>query len=261
MRFALNRGPERLSVAIAGQDVPVAVRRNARARRLILRLDPASGSPVLTLPARTPLAHGDAFLRKNASWLQARLERAPGQIPFAEGAVFPLRGGPCRIVHRGGRGLVRLEDSDGGLTLSVPGDAAHLPRRVHDWLKREARCDFEAAVARVAGALGKSATAVRIGDPRSRWGSCSRSGTLTFSWRLILAPPHVLHYLAAHEVAHLAEMNHGPRFWALVAQLDPDHGHARAWLKANGAGLHTIGRAAPDVSGQGGCNFCDASVP
>ena len=246
MRFALKRGPEQLSVEIAGRDVSVTVRRNARARRLILRLDPATGSPVLTLPARTALAQGYAFLRKNIGWLEGSLGRACDGLPFADGAVFPLRGVPCRVVHHGGRGLVSLEASDGGLRLCVPGAAEHLTRRVQDWLKREARRDFEAAVARVAAQLGRSPSAIRIGDPKSRWGSCSSSGALTFSWRMIFAPAHVLHYLVAHEVAHLAEMNHGPRFWALVARLDPEHRQARSWLKANGAGLHAVGRAAAD---------------
>lgn len=241
MRFALKRGPERLSIEIGGRDLPVCVKRSARARRLILRLDAATGSPVLTLPARTPLAHGDAFLRKNTGWLEARLERQAAGISFADGAVFPLRGSPCVIVHQGGRGLVRLEDN-GAPRLMVPGEADHLPRRVTDWLKREARGEFEAAVARHAAAVGRTPRAIRIGDPKSRWGSCSSTGALTFSWRMILAPPYVLDYLAAHEVAHLREMNHGPRFWALVAQLNPDYRQAQAWLKANGAALHAVGR-------------------
>lgn len=245
MRFALKRGPERLAVAIAGHEVAVSIKRNPRARRLILRLDPASGLPVVTLPARTPLRQADAFLRNNVGWLESRLGRAPDAVAFEDGALFPLRGVPCRIAHRGGRGLVQLEPHGKEPCLSVPGDAAHLSRRITDWLTREARRDFEAAVAHYAAESGKSAAGIRIGDAKSRWGSCSSSGVLTFSWRLVLAPPHVLDYLAAHEVAHLAEMNHGPRFWALVARLDPNHGKARAWLKTNGAGLHAIGRVGP----------------
>jgi predicted metal-dependent hydrolase len=244
MRFALKRGPERISVQIAGREVPVSIKRNARARRLILRLEPASGLPVLTLPARTSLAKGEGFLRQNLGWLEARLGRCAKAIPFSHGTVFTLRGQPCRVVHRAGRGLVRLEPEAGDMRLCVPGDEAHLPRRVTDWLKREARRDFDSAVTRLSAQLGRTPAGIRIGDARSRWGSCSSRGVLTFSWRLILAPPHVLDYLAAHEVAHLAEMNHGPKFWALVARLDPQHGRARAWLKANGSGLHAVGRPA-----------------
>jgi predicted metal-dependent hydrolase len=243
MRFASKRGPERLLVEVAGREVPVAVRRNARARRLILRVDAASGLPVVTLPERAPLKQGETFLHRNIGWLEARLRRQSGSVPFCDGAVFPLRGEPCRIAHRGGRGLVELEGSDSGLVLSVPGAISHLPRRVADFLKREARRDFAAAVERHAAALGRKPRGLRVGDARSRWGSCSSRGVLTFSFRLIFAPPHVLDYLAAHEVAHLAELNHGPRFWAHVRRLCPGHAPARAWLKQNGSSLHTIGRA------------------
>jgi len=242
MRFALKRGPESLSIQAAGRELSVAVKRNARARRLILRLDAVSGLPVLTLPARTSLAQGEKFLSDHIGWLEARLARRPSGAPFRDAALFPLRGAPCRIEHRGGRGLVRLEDSVDALVLSVPGDDAHLPRRVADWLKREARRDLESAVRRHAAALGKVPAAIRIGDARSRWGSCTSAGALSFSWRLILAPPHVLDYVAAHEAAHLVEMNHSRAFWALVRRLDPEHQAARAWLKRNGAGLHAIGR-------------------
>ncbi|MYZ47502.1 M48 family metallopeptidase, partial [Propylenella binzhouense] len=129
----------------------------------------------------------------------------------------------------------------GGTELHVPGERAHLPRRVGDWLRREARSDLEDAVARHCAAAGCRHTALRIGDARTRWGSCTAKGVLTFSWRLVLAPPSVLDYLAAHEVAHLREMNHGPGFWRLVAELDPDFDAARRWLKRNGAGLHAVG--------------------
>ena len=221
MRFALKRGPERLRLALPGRAVAVAVIRHPRARRMILRLDPASGMPVLTLPPRTSLAKGEAFVHAHAGWLEAKLERRPDAVDFADGALFPLRGEPCRIVHRGGGGMIRLA-SQPELSLSVPGDAAHLSRRVADWLKRQARHDLQAAVARCAAELGRAPPRVRIGDAKSRWGSCSSRGVLAFSWRLVLAPPAVLDYLAAHEAAHLLEMNHGPRFWALVDRLHPE---------------------------------------
>ena len=244
MRFALKRGPEQLSVAIGGKDIPVEIRRSGSARRLILRIDAVKGAPVLTLPARTALSQGEGFLRKNVGWLETRLARQPEASPFSDGCVFPLRGAPCRIVHRGGRGLIRLEGEGDEIRLSIPGETDHVARRVTEWLKREARGDFSAAVARHAQALGRQPTSLRIGDAKSRWGSCTGKGALTFSWRLVLAPPHVLDYLAAHEVAHLVEMNHGPRFWALVQKLDPSFKAAQAWLKRSGAGLHRYGRGA-----------------
>jgi predicted metal-dependent hydrolase len=245
MRFAFKprakRPPEQLRVAVAGEAVQVAVRRNGRARRLILRIDGASGAPVLTLPERTSLAQGETFLKRNVAWLETRLSRRPAEAPLSDGSIFPLRGEPCRIACRGGRGLVRLERGE-ELVLSVPASPEHAARRVTDWLKREARRDFSAAVARHAAALGREPSRMRIGDARSRWGSCTAKGVLTFSWRLIFAPPAVLDYLAAHEAAHLAEMNHGEAFWTLVRRLDPNHAASRAWLKQNGAALHAIGR-------------------
>lgn len=242
MRFALKRAPERLTVALADREVAVAIRRNTRARRLILRVDSAAGGPVLTLPNRTSVAQAEQFLRKNIGWLESRLARQETAAPFVDGAAFPLRGEPCRIEHRVGRGVVTLERRDGETVLVVPGNTPHVPRRVTDWLKREARTDFEIAVALYAKALRTEARGIRIGDAKSRWGSCSAGKTLTFSWRLILAPPHVLNYLAAHEAAHLCQMNHGPKFWELVRYLMPQHWPAREWLKKNGAGLHAIGR-------------------
>src|SRR5690606_35073936 len=114
--------PERLLVDVAGAEVAVAVRRDSRARRLILRIDGVSGAPVLTLPARTSLSRGESFLRKHAGWLENRLGRRPPAVPFRDGGSFPLRGSPCRIVHRGGRGLVTVERLDGESALIVPGD-------------------------------------------------------------------------------------------------------------------------------------------
>ncbi|HWT31325.1 MAG TPA: YgjP-like metallopeptidase domain-containing protein, partial [Propylenella sp.] len=162
MRFAFKRGPENLLVEVAGREILVTVKRNPRARRLILRVDAASGLPVLTLPARTSLSQGESFLRKNVGWLESRLGRVSGGIAFRDGSLFPLRGTPCRIVHRGGRGLVQLAAGEEP-TLSVPGEAEHLARRVTDWLKREARRDLERSVARFATVLGTAPARIRIG--------------------------------------------------------------------------------------------------
>jgi predicted metal-dependent hydrolase len=242
MRFALKRAPEQLVAEVGGREVPVAVKRNPRARRLILRVDNAAGAPVLTLPSRTSFAQAEVFLRKHIGWLEGRLAQQTARMPFSDGNVFPLRGAPCRIAHCGGRGLVTLSEADGEAVLSVPGQAPYVARRVTEWLKGEARRDFSAAVALYAKALRCEIKGIRIGDPKSRWGSCSAEGVLTFSWRLVLAPPHVLAYLAAHEAAHLCQMNHGPKFWALVQYLMPQYREAQRWLKKNGPELHAVGR-------------------
>jgi predicted metal-dependent hydrolase len=242
MRAALKRGPEQLFAEIGGRRISVAVRRNPRAKRLILRIDHVSGHPVLTLPARAGLAQAERFLAAHLAWLEGQVSRIAPSTPLTDGSVFPLRGEPCRIRHVGGRGLVVLEANGSIPSLVVPGDPEFLPRRIGDWLKREARRDLDVAVARYATALGRAAAGVRVTDPKSRWGSCSTEGVLTFSWRLVLAPPFVLDYLAAHEVAHLKEMNHGRRFWTLVERLYPAHLTARDWLNREGPALSAIGR-------------------
>ncbi len=243
MRIAAELAADHLSLMIEGQAVVVPVRRSDRAQRMILRMDAARGSPVLTLPAGGNLAEARRFLDTHSGWLASRLARLPEARPFAEGAVFALRGTPCRIVHQDGRGLIRIEATRQEQQVIVPGAAAHLPRRLTDWLRAQARSDLQAAVAGPAATIGATVSALRIGDAKSRWGSCSQRGVLSFSWRLILAPPFVLDYLAAHEVAHLSEMNHGPAFWRLVARLDPEFETARAWLKTHGPDLHAVGRA------------------
>lgn len=242
MALALKRAPEKLFIASAGRRISVVIKRNPRARRLILRVDEALGLPVLTLPSRTSLTSGEDFLRRNLAWLEERLERLSPPSPFSPGSMFPLRGSPCRIVSRRGRGIVTLERRESGLVLNVPGEPEFLARRVKEWLRREARRDLERAVLRHAEAIGRKPKGIRIGDPKSRWGSCSSRGVLTFSWRLVLAPAKVLDYLAAHETAHLREMNHGAKFWALVEKLDPDYEAARAWLNKGGIALAAVGR-------------------
>lgn len=237
---------ELLSVSHDGAVYDVRIRRNAAARRLILRVRADTGQPVLTLPARTSLATAKVFLARHGHWIAERVARLPAQVPFADGAEFPLRGQACRIVHAGGRrGKLATLPGDTGapLTLQVPGEADHVPRRVLDHLKAEAKADLAAAVARYAAALGVRVGRLSIKDTKSRWGSCSSTGGLSFSWRLIMAPPFVLDYLAAHEVAHRAEMNHSDRFWRIVADICPEWQAAERWLTAHGSGLHRYGPA------------------
>ena len=170
--------------------------------------------------------------------VQPRIHRL--QIGF-EGLELPLRGVPHRIVHRAARGTVWTQaDADMPL-LCVAGNRVHLARRLRDYLKREAKRDLEAASHRYATQLGVTVRRVAVRDQASRWGSCTAAGILSYSWRLILAPPFVLDYLAAHEVAHLVEMNHSRRFWRVVAGICPEWQRAKGWLTANGNALHRYG--------------------
>lgn len=235
-------------VVLDGRDVRVALKASPRAVRFTLRLGHGAGDPVLTLPERARLADAVAFLERHAGWLAERLARRPAGVPFVDGAVLPFRGCDHRVVHReGARGTVWVEapvDGDPLPRLCVAGGGDHLARRLHDHFVRAARTDLLPATARHAARLGVPAPPkISIKDTRSRWGSCTADGQLSFSWRVVLAPPHVLDYLAAHEVAHLREMNHSVRFWRLVRETCPDMDAGRRWLKLNGAALHGYGIA------------------
>src|SRR6185437_4822597 len=207
------------------------------------RIQAATREVILTMPPRGSLKEAKAFAEKHGGWIAARLERLPEAAPFAHGVEIPLRGALHRVVHRGQmRGTVWTEvDERGRHLICAAGHGPHLARRVRDFLIKEARRDLEAASRHYANLLGVTFKRVSVRDQVSRWGSCSTTGVLAFSWRLILAPPFVLNYLAAHEVAHLIEMNHSPKFWRLVEKINPDVGRAKAWLDAHGSELHRYG--------------------
>ena len=244
--FSRPAEPATLSVLCDGEIVLVRLRRNAQARRYTLRIHAATRDVVLTMPARGSLREAKAFAQKHAAWIAARLKRLPQAAPFAHGAVIPLCGVPHRIEHRMSvRGTVWREcGDDGSQLLCVAGAPQHVARRVRDYLKREAKRELEAASRAAAQTLAVKLTRVSIRDQTSRWGSCSTTGVVSYSWRLILAPPFVLEYLAAHEAAHLVEMNHSARFWRLVQKLCPDFKRAKACLDANGGDLHRYGAEA-----------------
>ena len=229
---------------IDGRQVDVRVVENPRTSRLTLRLVPASKtteSLKVTAPPGTPDDVVDSFLAKHRAWAAARLSRLPDVTRIAEGAVIPLRGLPHKIVHSGkARGVVNVGMEENGPVIRVHGDKAFLARKVADFLKRQARQDLTKAVARHSKSLGVKAKSITLRDTTSRWGSCSSSGALNFSWRIILAPPEVLDYLAAHEVAHLREMNHSDRFWAHVEAICQDMESHKAWLRSHGAKLHAV---------------------
>jgi predicted metal-dependent hydrolase len=235
--------PQEINLASRGGLYRVLVRRRADARRITLRVSGATGEIVLIAPGHAAFASLERFAADHVGWIEQRLARLPERVVFAPNALVPLRGVEHRIVHWSViRGATSATLSPAGEPiLAVSGEPAHVRRRVSDFLKGEARRDFDAAVKRHTQALGIPARKIGIRDTRSRWGSCSSNGTLSFSWRLVLAPPFVLDYLAAHEVAHLRELNHSHRFWRLTHQLCPRTEEAERWLKRHGNGLHRYG--------------------
>lgn len=213
----------------------ITLRRSARARRFSLRVSRLDGRVTLTLPPRAREAEAMAFARGHEGWLRETLETmAPGE-PVGLGTVLPVEGRPVRVAPGAARG-VRLE----GDRLAVPGEPGQAGARVRAFLRALARDRLARASDRHAATLGLRPAAMTLRDTRSRWGSCTADGRLMYSWRLAMAPAPVLDYVAAHEVAHLAEMNHAPAFWTVVARLCPGYAPHRAWLREHGPALHAF---------------------
>ena len=234
--------PEQLEVATDGGPVAVDIRRHPRARNYTLRVAGPARPPVLTMPKHGSVNEAVRFLDRHSGWLRSQIERLPPATAIADGAPLPFRGVMHEIRHtEGRRGAVTIDATTDPPLILVAGDPRHLRRRVLDFLKAEARRDIEWAVIRHALAIGTRPKSIRLRDQTSRWGSCSPDGRLSFSWRLVMAPPFVLDYLAAHEVAHLKELNHSRRFWRLCESLCPETAAARRWLAHNGPALHAIG--------------------
>lgn len=226
---------------IAGRTLPLRIVESDRAKRLILRIETGGQALRVTVPAGVPAREVDRFVERHHGWLEQRLAKVPVKPQVRPGTKLPLRGVPHLIVHEpGSRGSVSIGEVDGQPALIVHGDRTHLPRRLADFLKREAKKDIELLVARHTATVGRKAKTVKFRDTSSRWGSCTSDGNLSFSWRIMMAPPLIIDYLVAHEVAHLKEMNHGPRFWKLCGDLCPRTDEAKAWLKRNGSALQAI---------------------
>ena len=262
---------ETIEVKVKGLGLPILLRRSSRARRVSLQVSEARRGAILTMPLYSSYAEADEFLSRHLDWLKERLAGLAEPVPFTHGAVMPLRGYAHLLRFAGSvrrRGVVWVEAAEdakaapawpqgAGLSLrrlprlTVAGEHEHAPRRLLDWLKRQAHLDLRVRVGAHAARLDLEPSRIFVRDQTTRWGSCSTSGALSFSWRLVLAPPFVLDYLAAHEVAHLAHMNHGRRFWTLAERTMPKHEEARAWLRKHGASLHRYGAEAMRPSSRG----------
>ncbi|MEJ1967890.1 MAG: SprT family zinc-dependent metalloprotease [Rhizomicrobium sp.] len=235
-----TRRAHRELLKIDGRAVEVTMRLNPRARRLIVKVHPSTGEVTVVAPSRRALDRALDFAQGEAPWIARQLARVPKPVALVAGARIPLLGREHAIVTSpDGRGAV-TRDADAG-TLLVGGRAEHVQRRVLDYLKREARRVLDERSRAFAARIDASVHRVAVRDTASRWGSCSTAKAISYSWRLIFAPDFVLDYVVAHEVAHLREMNHGPRFWKLVRSLVPDIEAPQAWLRKNGTALHRYG--------------------
>ena len=218
---------------------PVRWRRSTRARRVSLRIDARAGEVVVTLPPRANRRAGVALLTTHAAWVMEKLAALSPHIALEPGSEVPLGGVPHVVRWAPGtHAAARLEP---GAIVVGGGTSEDVPRRVAEFLRAEARRRMEVLSAGHAARLGVKPKALKLKDTRSRWGSCAPDGTLAFSWRLVMAPDWVLDYVVAHEVAHLRELNHSPRFWAHVARLTPHRDAAVEWLRLNGPALLRVG--------------------
>ena len=233
-----TRRVQRELLKIDGRSVEVTMRLNPRARRLIVKVHPSTGEVTVVAPSRRGLDRALDFARGEAPWIARQLARVPKPIPLVPGAHIPFLGREHAIVKMARGTVVRNADA---ATIAVGGADAHAQRRVVDFLKREARRICDERSHDFAARIDAKVKRVTVRDTASRWGSCSTSQSISYSWRLIFAPPFVLDYVVAHEVAHLREMNHGPRFWRLVRSIIPDIETPQAWLRKNGTALHRYG--------------------
>ena len=227
-----------LTIDLGDRTAPLTARVNRRARRLIVKVDPVKGHVIVTAPSKRALSEAIDFARTRAPWIARELDACAIARPFAVGEVFPYRGTPVQIEASGRmRGGVALDRGK----LIIGGDTRHLSRRVTEWLKKEARVTLTERVDHYAARLSQRRGPIAIRDTRSRWGSCARTGAMSFSWRLIMAPPEILDYVAAHECAHLVHLNHSAAYWRTLKSLDVDARAAREWFSAHGQSLHAFG--------------------
>ncbi len=211
--------------------IDITLKASGRARRLSLRVSGLDGRVTVSYPRHSSERQAMAFAMEKADWIRGQLAKRPGEIAVVPGVRLPVEGREMEVVARRGRSA----GIEGGRILAPQGRTG---AAVAALLKALARDRLAAASDRHAATLGRGFGRITLRDTRSRWGSCSSKGDLMFSWRLIMAPPEILDYVAAHEVAHLAHMHHGPEFWAELHRLYGDHRAARAWLRGEGAALH-----------------------
>lgn len=224
------------SIIINNQQFPILIRKNARSKNMVLRYLSKQAAVSLSLPRYVSIRQGLNFAQSKSDWLEKQIAAHPQNIGLHDGAQIVVLSQRITICHVGGRGTAK-QDGD---KLLVHGDAAFLERRVREWVIAKARQEIEKHVQHKTALIGLRAKKITLRDTTSSWGSCNHAGHLSFSWRLVFAPPEVLEYVVAHEVAHLMHLNHSPAFWQQVAVLCPDYKRSYTWLKRHGKELHVV---------------------
>jgi predicted metal-dependent hydrolase len=240
--FAPKKLPESVEL-LDGRIVPLRVVVNPRAKRIGLCLDAARREAVAVAPTQRLAPKAAAFAIDRAGWIAMQLNKLPRTVHLEPGAVIPLRGAPHHLVMVKGRTaphIIPAREGEPARIVAGAPDAEAFASRVRRFLVAEAKAELSARVAQHARTLGVTWKTLSVKDTTSRWGSCTEYGALSFSWRVVLAPPQILDYLAAHETAHLRELNHSKRYWAQVKKCFPDYDGAEAWLRKHGAALHAI---------------------
>ncbi len=219
----------------------VTFRRNPRAKRTTLRVDAIKERLLVTLPQRTPEDNAWDLIKQAEPWIIKQLEKGIKPTPFAPDMDIPVFGEPHRIRFQP-FDSISIEHDQHSKAIVIKGYTSQvIPTLMMDWLWQQIQEYTEEKVDFLAQQIGKTVNVVNIKDLNSRWGSCSSRNNISLSWRLVFAPHNVIDYVCAHEVAHLKEMNHSPRFWSIVEQFCPEHQELRAWLRKNSALLHSYG--------------------
>jgi predicted metal-dependent hydrolase len=213
--------------------IPLILRRSSQAKRISLRISQLDGRVTLTMPKRLAECEALAFARSKETWIRKHLDARSVDVVVALGAQIPLGGTLYKIRESKGQ---RVQITPDGIF--VPGPPERVGKRLGAHVKELARDRLAGASDEYAVRLGRSYSRLTLRDTRSRWGSCTSDGGLMYSWRLVMAPPEVLDYVAAHEVAHLAQMNHSPAFWAEVTRIYGEYAAPRSWLRREGNTLH-----------------------
>ena len=236
-RSVTAQNKQTATVYYRGMPIDLIVERNVRARRVRLKVGRSSRQAVLVLPRAVPVKNGLEFAQRKADWIMAQLALLPEKKVFCDGMTLSFLGHESVIHHSPSarRGVWFEQD-----VIWVSGQSEHLARRVRDFIKKEFTVYALQKARETAEKINVRVQKITIRDTTSRWGSCSRTGHLSLSWRLALAPVNVADYVIAHEVAHLSQMNHSPAFWRVVAELSPDYKKAEYWLKKNASYLYSF---------------------